>query len=449
MAAVAGCGATSTESFENYIGSADWQHVWPGTQTLLVASDPQPFRVMTQREPYEEAVNKNLWLDASFNSFVDFIKQKRSGSSSYVPLLVNGDMTDYGHGDERSAMRERMKKMPSSMSGPLMLPGLGNHDYDQNVDNCANNGCARDAVCDHITWVKAIQGKARNFNFDYSWNASSKTHTGSLAYSLDFGKVHVVQLNLSPTYTRSFSTGIADKVHFNITASLQWLERDLRAAKARGQYTIINLHKSPGQQAELIRMMEANNVVAVFVGHLHRKLGREGSIGKIPLFYSGGILAKTFLKVDFPWPEHRMVVTPYVGTQPQASVSVNLPGGDQVPPVKALSVTIYERGFYEGRSCSFTVESGKNQGILDATGCAYLVAKPQVSLRISDFDGASGMEACLNAALKVICFNGSYSGSFAIPNLLDTTPPNLPSGLRAVRYTAGFGGITRVSYAPR
>jgi inactivated superfamily I helicase len=107
---------------------------------------------MSQRfDEYVEEIDSDGWHKTA--PVYEAIARERD-VPYHVPVVVNGDITEYGHGNERSAMQAMFRKMAAGVGGPLLLPGLGNHDYENNVDDCSNNGCARDAVCDHIAWVR-------------------------------------------------------------------------------------------------------------------------------------------------------------------------------------------------------------------------------------------------------------------------------------------------------
>lgn len=203
--------------------------------------------------------------------------------------------------------------MATGVGGPLLLPGLGNHDYDNNVDDCGNNGCARDAVCDHIAWVQAMQPVNA---FDYRYE--NDTHEGSLSYSVTVGRVRIIQLNNEPTYERQWSTGggwsLKPKRHFNITRSLEWLKGQLEDATARGEVVIVNMHISeswtdPGlRHRDVPKLLEAHGVAAVFSGHTHWNVGNYHAFGNVPHFKAGALNAGTYLRLTFDWDAQQLQV---------------------------------------------------------------------------------------------------------------------------------------------
>lgn len=314
-----GCEVTgrSMPAFKDFIRPG-WQEAPQALQKLVITSDPQAFRF---KSGSTEDIAESPWTSIT-DRMATILRSEREGGQ-YVPLIVNGDITEFGHSGERAAFRRFIQKTQSkSAGGPLFLPGLGNHDYSNNVNNCANNGCARDAVCDHIGWTKTLQENAQNFSFDHRF--SNDTHTGSLAYSFDIGRLHIVQLNNEPTYTRSFETGgVAKgfKRRFNITSAMAWLERDLKAAKDRGKVTIINMHKPSDWQHDAVRsgkfkqLIEGNNVVGLFAGHYHRSLGKRNytEFGNVPMYSSGAIMHDNYLRVMFDWRASSMRVEWFEG----------------------------------------------------------------------------------------------------------------------------------------
>ncbi|ATB65134.1 metallophosphoesterase family protein [Pseudomonas mosselii] len=411
---VAGCESTPTDDFASYIRPG-WQNPSPTLQKIVIASDPQPFRAMTKRNPYEEKVDEAKWKLNLSENWTGTFKLQRQGSY-HIPLLVNGDMTDFGHGNERSAMRERMRKMGYE-NGPLMLPGLGNHDYDQNVGDCANNGCARDAVCDHIKWVSAIKNNGTGVNFDYNYNASSRTHSGSLAYSLDVGNIHIVQLNLQPNYTKNFSSGFPTKTHFNITSSMNWLRSDLQAAKQRGKYTIINMHNMVSDEAEvkaLSSLAADNKVVAIFAGHLHGSLGQVRKLGKVPVFQDGALLARSFLTVLFYWDVKVMQVNAFADFNDAGEWKYNIDTLEPPAPPEgsSMEITVYTNANYQGKSCTLTLTVGHTTQL-----CSDYLLLPVNSMKVRNYSGRT--LKLVGPILNYLMINGSFTGDFELPDFND------------------------------
>lgn len=312
-AAVQGCEDTRTDTYGDYY-QPGWNRLadYPqGRQKMIIASDPQAFRYMSQRfDEYQEEIDSSGWHKTA--SVYEAIARERA-EPYHVPVVINGDITEFGHGGERSAVQKMFRKMAVGVGGPLMLPGLGNHDYDNNVNDCANNGCARDAVCDQIAWVQAM-GPVNAFDYRYE----NDTHEGSLSYSVTVGRVRIIQLNNEPTYERQWSTGggwsFKPKRHFNITRSLDWLEQQLKEASANGEIMLVNMHISEHwadpylRHSKVPKLFETYGVTAVFSGHKHWNLGKYHAFGNVPHFKAGALNAGTYLRLTFDWPAQQLLV---------------------------------------------------------------------------------------------------------------------------------------------
>ncbi|MHC8298915.1 hypothetical protein [Pseudomonas sp. ZS1P83] len=75
----------------------------------------------------------------------------------------------------------------------------------------------------------------------------------------EFGDVHLVQLNNEPTYAVNFTSGnpIA-RTSFEITDALDWLERDLKSARAQGKIIILNMPRFMTGQAVMRKFPDLN-----------------------------------------------------------------------------------------------------------------------------------------------------------------------------------------------
>ncbi|SNS86472.1 MULTISPECIES: metallophosphoesterase [unclassified Pseudomonas] len=430
-----GCGSTDTTTFESYI-SGNWQSGHP-VQKLLITSDPQPYRYY--RDDGSNDIGEPIWRN-TMSVIMNMMNTQRRGSE-YFPLIINGDLTEFGHGNERRSFREQIVKAEGSQKGPLFLPGLGNHDYANNVNDCANNGCARDAVCDHIIWTKTIQNKSSGVSFDHSVKkeGNETVHRGSLAYSFDIGNLHVVQLNLEPTYTVNFHTGdpIAG-TRFIISSSMAWLENDLTAAKARGKYTIVNMHKYGNWKDDSVRtgkfadLVKNNKVVGIFAGDIHLDLGKIGVLGKVPVFRSGALMNKTWLRLLFDWNNHILQVDSYQHVTHKGEYKYNIDTFAELtpPPARTVKVKLYSNNSFGGTLCEMELTPGAMKTISKL--CPGFPQRAGASLKVTGLSGP----LCLTVpyTLNNRCFRGTYSGTFEVPNL--TAWPSLPAGVTHTR-----GGI--------
>lgn len=178
---------------------------------------------------------------------------------------------------------------------------MGNHDYENNVDDCFSNSCAAGSI---VEFKEHHEGKVDSFDLKITSGFLSKTYSGSLAYSKNIGEVHMVQLNNEPTYSTRISHPL-NPTTFEINDALDWLEKDLRLARASGYAIIINMHKPfdhKGNQAQQRRfhdMVNKYQVTAIFAGHLHKDGGDAYWEGSVPMYLSGSTSQQTYLITSF------------------------------------------------------------------------------------------------------------------------------------------------------
>ncbi|MEA9995041.1 metallophosphoesterase [Pseudomonas sp. 10B1] len=271
---------------------------------MVFASDPQyPWTDKSEDGSNESSSVRDArsaaFIVAQYTSIQTFRDQHGGGNA--VPVMINGDMTAYGHASERSYVRETL----ASLLNNQYDYGLGNHDYANNVDDCLFNACAGGSVSD---FIDRYWGKVDNMDLAAKDATFGRSYYGSLAYSRTMGQVHWVQLNNEPTYHVNFTAGNAllfNKREYEITHALDWLERDLQGARASAKIIILNMHK-PGRWSgddHLVQrfrdMIQRYGVVAVFAGHKHLELGQyDGDLrrfGEVPVFLSGAAFRQSYL----------------------------------------------------------------------------------------------------------------------------------------------------------
>ena len=219
-----------------------------------------------------------------------------AGSTIQDPIgvVMNGDLTAFFHGWQVDMYREYYDPGYSNADPAVMtrtiFPGLGNHDYANNVNDCFNNGCAKDAV----QYIKDMieDDTVENFGkkFFKDWDP------GSLSYSFEIGEYHFVQLHNRPNY-------VAPSI--DIETSFTWLEKELNDATQRGLRSVVNMHdygdKMSWDNADFLKAIDGQDVVAVFAGHIHHDHGKVGVVPgtSIPIFRSGASEYNTFLLAEF------------------------------------------------------------------------------------------------------------------------------------------------------
>ncbi len=279
--------------------------------TMIISSDPQLVWVCEYCGPgseEEQGKRSNAWqvgamhkIDQATSSngvvvgkWPDVSQLTRGkGSSITKPLgvIINGDLTAYWH----DWQKQLYQKYYDTGFQYHVYPGLGNHDYQNNVNSCADSiwgwfkdgymHCARQAtryIRDDIMEHQRVE----TFN-NFVVQSFDKD---SLAYSFEIGNYHFVQLHNKPTY--------AEK-DIPVKSSIAWLENDLKQASARGKRIVINMHLN--HLEELSAPINGNNVIAVFVGHRHEFFGYAGVIPNttVPYFFSGSSQYNRFLLVEF------------------------------------------------------------------------------------------------------------------------------------------------------
>lgn len=282
----------------------------------VFTSDPQYPWTERSDNGLEESTSQKLarskaLLEAQYTNVADY--RRAHGGPAAVPVMINGDMTAFGHADQRKFIASLLAHTLNNQYDY----GLGNHDYANNVDDCFLNNCAGGSVKD---FIDRYRGKTGSMDLT-TRNSGGLTYSGSLAYSKSYGDVHVVQLNNEPTYSVNFTAGSAltfNKIRYEISHSLDWLERNLKDARAQGKVIILNMH-NPGDWKDgyakggrFREMIERYGVTAVFAGHFHLHLGgykRPDFFGSVPVFVSGSASQQTYLTADFSEDRKQLTVS--------------------------------------------------------------------------------------------------------------------------------------------
>jgi hypothetical protein len=286
--------------------NANWTYA--GTPSYIVmTSDPQYPWTDKDEDKGKGKEEKELSAAYIHAQYQDVNSFREGHPALDIPVYVNGDITAFGHGWQLNFMKDRFKEY---FRGAVFL-GLGNHDYQNNVGDCVNNGCARDSV-KHMINVTETQKLLRpGMEFDLEKTSDSRHFTGSLAYSISHRNLHVVQTNNSPNYSVKFSSGgppIGPKTTFDIRPSLSFIDAKMTQAQQNGKVNILVTHKPSGwkdfggAQADAFRaMLKKNKVAAVFAGHFHSDHGQynnPGYFGDIPVFLSGSASYENYLIVE-------------------------------------------------------------------------------------------------------------------------------------------------------
>lgn len=358
--------------------------------SIIISSDPQyPWydHVLPPGLTTDEQIKQNSerQISQQYQSMNALAKERKDNNSEFQVkgVLINGDLTAFGH----DWQFDKYKALVSTLEIPH-YPGLGNHDYSNNVDDSYNNNCASRMVDYMYAWLKLNAG-ILNYDFSersyYQFPELRTDYIGSLSYSFNIGKVHFVQLQNFPSYTddwNSWNAGSARRDFYFIKPSFYWLKNDLAIARNRGDIIIVSLHDYHDNfiepyVTEFNEIMVKYGVSAVFAGHIHPDCGQYGTIGSstIPFFRSGAASYQDYLVADIS--NNQMTVRkmecPYDGNYAfvpgeEWSVALNetIPNPPMpVPPVIG-HVTFFNEG---GFVAKFKLQYAYNgQTVIEETG---------------------------------------------------------------------------------
>ena len=296
-----------------------------GLSSFIISSDPQfPRRLVNGKEEYEtDAASKAAALDVLKRNYNDMQAYRDSHKGKTIPVLVNGDITEYGDkkGGPGDSFLTVMKESVLSILGDKndVLIGLGNHGYDNNVNDTADNGGAGGMLewfpkAKPNTWREDDQNgeeesddNDNNFhwrhNFYDGWTGDIWYPFSSYAYAVEKKDPNVsgatyrfIQLNNYPEYARHFETGffLGDEHVYNVIPSTKWLAEQLKRAGEKKQIVIVSMHQAimSGPMKELL---ESANVTLVCVGHTHRVSSEIGGTAGLPVVNSGSSFYGTYL----------------------------------------------------------------------------------------------------------------------------------------------------------
>ena len=277
----------------------------------VISSDPQyPWACGKKNIPCNnrgQADLDNANQVASMNAIqADYGKSRVAGS------IINGDLTAYGHNWQLAKyfqFYERDLRMNN-------YPGLGNHDYANNVNNTYENQDATRMMEYLINSVHSLNVNSFDYRDSgtYYWFPKLvRFRENSFGYSWDVGTVHFVQLHNYPTYTASWNGWNASEArqdYFNIHSSLQWLRNDLSQAYRSGKKIILNFHDwgdhSNIHNAEFVQILKDFKVAAIFAGHIHQSIGElqgypnlHGPGRHLRVFRSGSVAYNNYLLARF------------------------------------------------------------------------------------------------------------------------------------------------------
>ncbi len=222
-----------------------------------------------------------------------------------VATIINGDLTAFG---SQHDYLDFFKSIwgASNIGVSHLYPGLGNHDYENNVNDCWRNQCAiymLDYFYKRIKsdpFISFFDAQMGDNGTDFKW------WSGSLAYSWNIGKFHFVQLNNYPSYTREwYNDNITKFAHTKISAGTGIMDKDLADSDTNKEPVILNFHRTEDfvfSDQALIQKLDKHKVAAIFNGHVHNASGQYRTVttklGSVPAFIAGTPMEGQFMLVQ-------------------------------------------------------------------------------------------------------------------------------------------------------
>ncbi|MGD6836565.1 metallophosphoesterase [Bacillus thuringiensis] len=231
------------------------------------------------------------------NRSTNLIKEQYDNINSYTDkvtnaaVIINGDMTAYGHAWQWSEIQRLLRMLKRRY-----YYGLGNHDIENNKNDCSLDGCFRNSMRYFIKHVEDNKIPSSDRDYILSSATGGGRHTGSFAYVVNFGTICSIQLNYYPTMVTESSVSLSD--NYTIRPNIDWLKNKLAMAKSMGQIILVHVHQVDKLTGEYINLFKTYGVAAIFGGHYHQEAGYKGSTNGIPTFLSGSASQKTYLILE-------------------------------------------------------------------------------------------------------------------------------------------------------
>ncbi|WP_458109695.1 RICIN domain-containing protein [Bacillus zhangzhouensis] len=279
--------------------------------SLVITSDPQyPWTPQmdnsnsTQSESEKKQISEKLISEQyqSVNTYTD--------SMPNSSVIINGDMTAFGHGWQWNKITTLIKILKK----PYYY-GLGNHDIENNIDDCYANECFGRSMEHLINFIQRLKlpSSQVDFSLTNTSTVTTKSYLGSFAYAIDFGYIYSIQLNNFPTMKVKRNSPFSAYPGINMFPNFKWIEDQLQYARNLGKIIIVNIHKPNdwykfaqplGPNPDFIDLLIQYDVTAVFCGHYHKECGNKTDryrdyFNGIPVFLSGSASQRTYLIAEY------------------------------------------------------------------------------------------------------------------------------------------------------
>lgn len=363
---------------ESSVGPAPAQ-----TENFAITSDPQ-FLCTENCGVDAETSRRNI--DEQYRGF-------NREADKLAGIIINGDLTEFGHLGEWKTMEDYL----STLKVPYYF-GLGNHDYQNNLNDCYQNNCAVRSIVRLIDHVKAID-KPHSMDVSYSQGYEFPTirvrASGSLGYSVDYPKTKIIQLNDMgfqgepdyhiDSYIDAYADLLPKRYVIDITNSdrgFAWLENQLIEARRAGKVIILNAHFAQDKvdgtvdfsgniernHTRLIALLDKYQVKLRFHGHLHAMLGMYANYQHAGFMYSGSSARGTHLRleIDHAGKAAKVYTVSSVNATPVLDQQFDLAYTGPVPaPVKApvLIRVKNEGGYVSYVSVTYKDKNGVPQSV--------------------------------------------------------------------------------------
>jgi len=246
------------------------------------------------KDDVECAVRENIEMVAALNKVSNTLTWAVGVNErvrSLAGVFINGDLTAFGHFWQVDLYRRLWEThSDGSPTNNLKLPiwpGLGNHDYANNVGDCTfwskniywmgygQDSCAqrmlayaRAAVagCDGHTISPSFGGRVDHYD------------ESSAAYTVSFGKLRAVVLHNYPTYAATEAQVSPGRSLEGIGTSMAFLKKEIDLAEATGAYLLLVIHdigdhlpekSTSAEFVEFEALVTGTRVLGIFAGHYH------------------------------------------------------------------------------------------------------------------------------------------------------------------------------------
>ncbi|NHN29749.1 S-layer homology domain-containing protein [Paenibacillus agricola] len=337
-------GLQPNTSYTYRVGSGN-NGEWAGPYPFVTGPDPQqPFTFLfvsdTQAIPNQTKVN-------GYGIWGEMLEKAIAQQPDARFVLLSGDIVDYGYLQEQ--WEQWFHAVREMLPGINMVPTLGNHDV--------------------------LKTGTENFQAQFQLPQNGPMGETELAYSLDYGAMHIAVLN---------SEG-------NLSAQAEWLREDMAASTK--PWKIAAFHRSPFQSHAARASVDVRDawtpifdetgVDLVLTGHDHAYLrswplyqGENVAEGEGTTYVIGGTAGSKFYDMgDYPWirvkfDDNIQIFSSVTVAPEELTFAVTSRDGDSIDTFKLYKPVANQR--YDDVFPSYwahdTIESLSKTGIVNGIG---------------------------------------------------------------------------------